>query len=411
MPDIINLINFVMTGDNVFINCLKMKRLSICFLLLSMLPSMYAHDIAAIGDTEAANDVGIKPLTAKDCMDRIVRYDRLNKLFDSSLMKYGISDISSIPDVRTWDFDGFAEYIIQEEDDIIERDSKTCIKDDSEKTITIRLSDDDRKSVALPASELMIRFKDSSEDNSRTLSLTYMMPVNKENIEMLYTECRDLLADTLLLEPISAFSYEGPYNHVYSLGQNEKTLLFTCDIPVPPLLWYNIPAGYHPYMSYKDLPSQAPCNQGKESFNEFLKKFNKDVAFRLKRRESSDRSNYADSSAGHLMGTQYGFNEFVLTALDESGLLPLHGHYSNKEYKGEGAETEEKESCGQWFYPTSNSVIYSGWNIDTGTSEEDCSIMILFERIDDEWTVTATWYTGMRFNNIVRKLMQQKGIG
>lgn len=374
------------------------------FILFSIFSTAYAVE-AKVKDN---NDIIAQGGTLEDQLARMRRFDQLNQLFDSPFLKYGIGDISSIFAVEIWDFDLFADYIIQEGENELKLATDNFIKNESEQTLTIRLSSDTLDSCPLPAEELKVSFNSSIGDQDRTLSLTYTIPVTRDNQQELYQKCIDMLADTWKDESESDLTFEGPYRHIYTIGKDDESILFTCQISVPASLWYHIPAGYVPQISYAELSEQAPCNSGHEPFSQFLKKFNKDTAFRIDRRANSDRANYADSASGYPIGIQFGFNKLVLTALKEAGLLPLRGHFSQKEYKTKnGGETEIKESCGQWFYPTTNSVIYSGWNSDTGNPENDCSIIILFERIDDEWNTTATWYSGVRLNDIVKRLMQE----
>lgn len=386
-----------------------MKRLVIYVILLSIFASAYAKNGDANcngSDDKTAAGQGRRP---HDDIARMERYNQLYRLFDSPLWEYGISDVSSIPSVKAWDFDLFSDYIIQEGEETLNLGSDTFIKNKDEQSLTIRLSEDMSEAYPFPANALKISFNGSLDDDTRTLSLTYLILTTKDNQDNIFHKCLDLLANTWKEESDSGLYFSGPYRHLYTIGKDNDSILFTCNIPVPASLWYHIPAGYMPEISYATLPEHAPCNSGKEPFSQFLKKFNKDAAFRVEHRANSDRSNYAEIAAGYYAGTQFGFNELVLTALSESGLLPLRGHYSHKEYKAKkGSETEEKESCGQWFYPTTNSVIYSGWKIDTGNPADDCSIIILFERVDNEWNTTATWYSGKRLNDIVTRLMKDK---
>ena len=386
-----------------------MKRLFLYFILSSTLISAHTYAAEASDNGRNYDNVVAQAGKPRDDIDRMDRYNKLNQLFDSALLKYGISDVSSIPSVDAWDFDLFADYVIQEGEETLNLGADTFIKNNDDQTLTILLSPKALKQWPLPADELKISFNGSPEDRNRTLSLTYSIPVTKDNRENIRKECLDLLVDTWKEDEDTELSFAGPYRHLYTIGEDEDSIFFTCRIPVPTDTWYKIPASYVPQISYAQLPENAPCNSGKEPFSRFLEKFNNDAAFRIERRANSDRSNHADIAAGYPAGTQFGFNELVLTSLSESGLLPLHGHYSQQEYKPKtGNEPEEKESCGQWFYPTANSVIYSGWSSDTGNPEKDSSIIILFERIDDEWNTTATHYSGQRLDDTIKRLMQEK---
>lgn len=386
-----------------------MKRLFLYFILPSIFISAHSYAAEVSDNGRNYDNVVAQAGNPRDDIDRMDRYNKLNQLFDSALLKYGIRDVSSIPSVDAWDFDLFADHVIQEGEEILNLGEQTFIKNKDDQTLTILLSPEDLKQCPFPADELKISFNGSPDDRNRTLSLTYSIPVTKDNRENIRKECLDLLVDTWKEDEDTELSFAGPYRHLYAIVEDEGSIFFTCQIPVPTDMWYKIPASYVPQISYAQLPEKAPCNSGKEPFSRFLEKFNNDTAFRIERRANSDRSNHADTAAGYPAGTQFGFNELVLTSLSESGLLPLQGHYSLQEYKSKnGNEPEEKESCGQWFYPTANSVIYSGWNSDTGNPEEDSSIIILFERIDDEWNTTATWYSGQPLDEIIKRLIQEK---
>ena len=78
-----------------------MKRLFLYFILPSILTSAHIHaaDVNADG---LKYDNAVEPSrNPHDDIDRMDRYNKLNQLFDSALLKYGISDVSSIPSVNT----------------------------------------------------------------------------------------------------------------------------------------------------------------------------------------------------------------------------------------------------------------------------------------------------------------------
>lgn len=334
-----------------------------------------------------------------DIKGRMLRYSTLHKLFDAPLTSININEISQILMVDTWDFESFSDYVIQELSEIPNVDATKCVKDTNSKILTIPLGDNDFVQNTLKADSLTIQFLGESDSNNRTLAVTYTIPVSSGIISDLRSQCKDLLSDLKTIEREETEEtevYSGAYDHIYKIIEDSegKNILFSCLIPVPAYKWYCVPACYMPEISYPELPDFAPCNSGDEPFSEFLKRFNEDISFRVDRRIWSDTANHADREDGFSLPIQYGFNEYVMKTLDETGLLPFHGHY-NKALNGQ-------ESCGQWFYPTDNSVIYSGWNIYPDNPDDDCGILILFERVDGQWNTTATLLSWKRFNDIIR---------
>ena len=239
--------------------------------------------------------------------------------------------------------------------------------------------------------------------------MSYKIATTSDTFDDTYKMFQDMLVDMCPLDSCGIFAVEGPYSHIYTVDGNRENgyISFSCQIKVPADVWYAIPAGYAPEISYEELPRNAPCNSGKEPFVKFLKKFNKDAVFRLDRRGFSDRADHADKINGYNLFIQFGFMEPVLSALDECGLIPLKGHYSRKEFVTDDGSEDEKERCGQWFYPTENSVIYSGWKTDWGSLEDDAGIVILFERIDEEWNAVAIFPTGNRLNKTIIRIMKE----
>lgn len=339
----------------------------------------------------------------------MLRYATLHQLFDAPLSPLGINEISQTLLVDLWDFDSFSDYVLQEIPKLDGISPEECIIDAASGTLVIPLKDNPNRSCPLPASELAIRFTEDMDGN-RSLLVSYRM-VARDASSANLRKCVDLLPDMEVTESDGQFSCDGAYGHYYTISEDvdEQSITFSCQMPVPAYKWYSVPSGYMPTLSYNELPDYAPCNQGEEPFNKFLKKFNKDSKFRIERRIWSDTANHADRMDGYTMPVQFGFNEYVLKALDESGLLPLRGHYDNKTYKSKSGDEYEEyvESCGQWFYPTQNSVIYSGWNIASERPEDNCGMVILFERVDGEWNTTATWYSGTKLSDIIDRLMQE----
>lgn len=349
-------------------------------------------------------------LLAEDDLARMQRYSKLNQLFDSPLYSIGIIDIGSMGPVDAWDFDWFSGCIIQNLQDSLNSIGDGILLNDSTRTLTIQLVDRLKKSCPFPAKELTIKFNGDEDDEGRSLSLAYNIPTTDDTIDIVSAKCRDMLDNMFRVDSCGVFAVEGPYGHIYTVEESPEKgyVLFTCKIPIPANKWYQVPAGYAPEIGYKDLPKKAPCNTGKEPFDKFLKKFNNNAAFRLERRGFSDRADHADRLDGYQINVQFSFNGLVLPALEECGLLPLNGHYSREEYETADKEQEVRESCGQWFYPTENSVIYSGWNSDWGDPVDDCGIIILFERIEDKWNTSATWFCGNRLNEIITRMIHDK---
>lgn len=348
-----------------------------------------------------------------DAEKRMLKYATLHQLFDACLAPIGISDINYMQPVwRLWDFDSFAGYILQEIPKISGVTSEECVMDSVSRTLTIPLAGVGNMNFPLPVTELTLSFESESADDNRSLVVTYEIKDAHKSLDELRQQCMDMLEGTSMVEHDGQQAYEGAFDHIYTLdeGPEKNSLLFSCHMPVPPRKWYTVSAGYSPHISYGKLPKSAPCNSGKEPFNKFLKKFNNDTRFRIDRRNFSDKAVHADYMDGHLLPIQFGLNEIVLEALDHSGLLPLRGHYDYREYssRSDSGSKEYVENCGQWFYPTENSVIYSGWNASSESIEEDCGIIILFERIDEEWHTTATWFSGKRLGDYISRAVEKK---
>lgn len=347
--------------------------------------------------------------------NRMLKYAALHQLFDASLSPIGIKEINYMSSVCIyWDFDHFAGYILQEISRFHGVSPDECKMDSVARTLSIPLDGVAGKIKSLPVKELILSFKSDINDLNRKLVVSYEINDTNKSADNLKQQCLDLLEGMSMVDYNGQNAYVGAYDHIYTIEKihGKNSLLFSCYMPVPAKKWYNVNAGYSPETSYQELPKSAPCNKGKEPFCKFLKDFNNNTKFRVSRRNFSDRANHADYEDGHRLNMQFGFNEFVLEALDESGLLPLRGHYDYKEYQSKlDAETMEYvESCGQWFYPTENSVIYSGWNTSSEFMEEDCSIIILFERCDGEWNTTATWIGGNRLNESVLRIFRGKTV-
>lgn len=346
--------------------------------------------------------------------DRMQRYATLYSLFDDCISPVGIRDINYLEAVyQFWDFEFFADLVLQEISKSLEILPKNCIIDNSSRTLIIPLTNAKLMDYPIPVANLKLSFESDNNDDNRQLVVAYQLKDSSKSLDELEQQCLDLLEDTFKeISDNGQEIYEGEFDHLYTIDKRpeENSLWFSCLMPIPPMTWYSVSAGYAPQISYNKLPKSAPCNKGKESFSDFLKKFNSDTKFRVDRRNFSNKANHADYEDGNPMPTQFGFNEFVLEALDNSGLLPLQGHHNYKEYKSKSDPEfdEYTESCGQWFYPTENSVIYSGWDSSSEFPEQDCNIVILFERIDDEWNTTATWTGGKRFEDLIIQKIREK---
>ncbi len=343
--------------------------------------------------------------TDDGALSRILRYSQLHQLFDCPL---GMNEINRMKALDDWDFEWFADCVEQRAEKYLNRHYVGCMRDGESKTLTIYLPSEATRNFPFSAVELKMRLDCDSNGNNRSLTISYRIPVSKGNSKELREYCRDMLSDLEQVYSKGNTSYAGPYSHVYTVSnEDDAALLFSCRMPVPADKWYNVPANYVPTVSYEDIPDKAPCNKGKEPFKEFIKKFNSDSDFRIARRGFSESASHADRANGYILNLQFRFNEFVLKAIEECGFLPIRGYYDEDKYTStdDNHTAEIHERCGQWFYPTDNSVIYSGWNVDTGNPINDCSIMILFERIDEEWCTTATWCNGRKLNDaIVRRV-------
>ncbi len=344
--------------------------------------------------------------------NRMVRYATLYQLFDGCISPIGIEGVNYMESVyKFWDFESFAGYILQEISEFPRILPEECLIDNISQTLVLPLKSVVNINYPVPVAKLKLSFEEDSDHKNRWLVVSYEIKDSDKPLEFLKQQCLELLNGLSKVEFNGNEAYEGAYDYIYSVKMTPErdSLWFSCYMPVSPRRWYTVNAGYAPNISYNKLPNSAPCNIGKGPFNEFLKRFNKSKDFRVNRQNFSDRANHADYEEGYLLPVQFGFNELVLKAIDESDLLPLRGHYDYKEYKSklDPENVEYTESCGQWFYPTENSVIYSGWNTSSEFEEEDCGIIILFERTDDEWNTVASRISGKRFNDLVMKILHE----
>lgn len=164
--------------------------------------------------------------------------------------------------------------------------------------------------------------------------------------------------------------------------------------------WYSIPAGYIPSVGFSTLPPTAPCNQGKEPFNTFIRKFNTSAKFRADRTDKVTVTNEESSRLKGSIGPEFecDFNRYVVNALGKCKLLPLKGQARYKMVDGE----KDYDIVGQWFYPSANRVIYSGWNTRGLDEYESNSVILLFERVDGKWYCTDTYFFGTLMSDAVK---------
>lgn len=247
-----------------------------------------------------------------------------------------------------------------------------------------------------------------------TIGLDYFFPA-KETPEKEIKRIVDLLKDTgcaYTWSSESGFSNEvkagkDPIyykDHVYEVYQSGDDEIVMSGKQAPRgNRWYMIPAGYVPGKSFKNFPANAPCNKGGESFNSFLNKFNIDKKFRQERCNAFTATSHWEMKKFGLPSDYYfiEFNKMVVNALSECGLLPLMGltlscgKYDNGE--------KIYDIAGLWYYPSSERVIYNGWNVRGLDEYASNGIILLFERVDGKWYCTNTYFFGSMMDDAVKK--------
>lgn len=166
--------------------------------------------------------------------------------------------------------------------------------------------------------------------------------------------------------------------------------------------WYCIPSTYMPEISFATLPPDAPCNKGSEPFNNFVSRFNTDPKFRQQRCEVITETSQQEIRKTPLWNPQMhtSFNQMTVNALDECKLLPLEGQ---GQYSVNADGEKVYDIVGEWYYPSANRVIYSGWNTRGMEEYSNNSVILLFERVGGKWFCTNTQFYGEPMSNAVKR--------
>lgn len=144
--------------------------------------------------------------------------------------------------------------------------------------------------------------------------------------------------------------------------------------------WYSVPSCYinDDELCVLKLTSSHPCNKGKEPFNEFLTKFNKDKKFRNSRYMTTEYSTVVPNE--EMLAS-------TLKIFDEKGGFPIRGYAKKMGYDAEYDYTIY--NYGFWHYIDLDYIVYSSFF--NNRKGEKISIILLFQRIDDLWYCTDAY--------------------
>ncbi len=189
------------------------------------------------------------------------------------------------------------------------------------------------------------------------------------------------------------FSYCDYHNYVIKILNNQE-ISFSYIKKLPCKAWWSIPASYNPESGWTELPINGPYNDGEEPFSTFLKKFNRSDKFRNERVIGSVLSRHDLGVSSGIFHSFPEYHQAVLQALSKFNYYPLKGHATDycEEY-------QTYSTVGLWVFPTCNKIIYNGWS-------DDCSAILLFERIDGLWYCTSTSIWNVELGEAVREILK-----
>lgn len=98
------------------------------------------------------------------------------------------------------------------------------------------------------------------------------------------------------------------------------------------------------------------------------------------------------------------FYQMVIKAAVQCGLFPLQGRaIKNPRQK----KFDDYYVVGEWVFPTTDKVIYGGWDTRKCDKYDNNSVMFLFERLrNGKWYCTSANYFGSSMDDAVRKQMR-----